>query len=90
MKKIFLPLFLASAFTLQAQDVKEWLALTPIPVEKPAFSNMKNVRDKAFSEAMLNDYASINIQNLVPDTNQAKDHFHQLKWRIATTQQDTI
>ena len=90
MKKILLPLFLASAFTLQAQDVKEWLALTPIPVEKPAFSNMKNVRDKAFSEAMLNDYASINIQNLVPDTNQAKDHFHQLKWRIATTQQDTI
>lgn len=90
MKKILLPLFLASAFTLQAQNVKEWLELTPIPVEKPAFSNVKNVRDKAFSEAMLNDYASINIQNLVPDANQAEDHFHQLKWRIATTQQDTI
>lgn len=90
MKKILFPVFLAGAITAQAQDIKEWLSLTPIPVETPALSHVKNVKDKVFTDAMFMDYAGLNIQNLIPDVNKTEDQFHQLKWAIATAEQDTI
>ncbi len=90
MKKFLLPFFLAGIFNVQAQDAREWLSLTPISVEKPAFSETKNVKDKTFTEEMLADYNSLNIRNLVPDANKTEDRFHQLKWTIAATENDTI
>ena len=39
---------------------------------------------------MLSGYNSINIQNLIPDTNKTESHFHQLKWTLANTEKDTI
>lgn len=90
MKKILLPVFLAGVITVQAQDVKEWLSLTPIPLEQPALSNVKNVKDKTFSDAMFTEFAGLNIRNLVPDASKTEDRFHQLKWTIASAEQDTV
>lgn len=90
MKKLFLPLFLAGVFSVQAQTVKEWLGLTPIPVEKPALSNIRNVKDKLFSDDMLAEYNSVNIRNLTPDADRTEQAFRQLKWTAAATAEDTV
>lgn len=90
MKKLLLPLLLAGMLNGRAQDVKEWLSLTPISVEKPAFSQTQNVKDQTFTENMLSDYNNLNIRNLVPDANRTENDFHQLKWTVATTENDTI
>lgn len=90
MKKILIPFLLAGALTVEAQPVKEWLSLTPIPLEKPALSNVKNVKDKTFTDAMFTDYNGLTIQNLVPDANRSEDHFHKLIWTQATTDGDTV
>lgn len=90
MKKILLSLFLAGALTLRGQDVKEWLSLTPIPVEKPVFSEVNNVKDQKFTENMLVDYAGLNIRNLVPDADKQESRFHNFHWSIARTEQDTV
>jgi len=90
MKKIFLLFFLTGILQVQAQNAKEWLSLTPVPVEKPVFSQTKNVKDQTFTESMLTGYNSINIQNLVPDAEKTEDHFQQLKWETATTEKDTV
>lgn len=90
MKKLLLPLFLAGIMTVQAQNVKEWLSLTPIPVEIPVLSQVKNVKDKIFTEEMLSEYNTVNIGNLIPDANQTEDSFHRLKWSVASVDQDTV
>ncbi len=88
--KQFLFLFLLTAFfSLKAQDVKEWLTLSPILVDKPALSEVKNVKDRAFTDAMLTEYAGLNIWNLVPDANPDENEFHKLKWTIAQMEGDT-
>ena len=37
-KGFLLSLFIAGSLTANAQDIKEWLSLTPINMEKPALS----------------------------------------------------
>lgn len=89
--KQFLFLFMLSAFfSLKAQDVKEWLTLSPIPVDKPALSEVKNVKDQTFTDAMLTQYASLNIWNLVPDADPGENEFHALKWTLARMDGDTV
>lgn len=91
MKKTFLlPLVLAGFLSVQAQEVKEWLSLTPIPVEKPAFSNVKNVKEQVFTETMISDYSGVNLSDLVPDAGKTENHFQQLSWSIASTEGDTV
>ena len=90
MKYSFLPFFIAGALTVNAQDVKEWLSLTPIPLEKPVLSEVKNVKDKVFTDALFTDYNNVNISDLTPDAGQSENRFHHLQWTIAQTQQDTI
>lgn len=90
MKKILLPLCLVGMLTVQAQTVTEWLSLTPIPVENPALSQMKNVKDQVFTEKMLSEYNSVNIGNLTPDATPTGNSFHQLQWTTAPTEQDTV
>lgn len=90
MKKFLLPLFLASLFNVQAQEVKEWLQLTPIPVEQPAFSQMKNVKDQCFDKNMFGLYNSISVQNLVPETNRTEEYAPKAKWTVTETENDTI
>lgn len=89
--KQFLFLFMLSAFfSLKAQDVKEWLTLSPIPVDKPALSEVKNVKDQMFTDAMLTEYAGLNIWNLVPDADPGENEFHALKWTLARMDGDTV
>ena len=45
MKKLLFLFLLAGTFCVQAQNAKEWLSLTPIPVKKPTFNKKKNVKD---------------------------------------------
>ena len=60
-KGFLLSLFIAGSLTANAQDIKEWLSLTPIKMEKPALSHVKNVKDQVFTDAMLTDYSGVNI-----------------------------
>jgi hypothetical protein len=64
-KGFLLSLFIAGSLTANAQDIKEWLSLTPIKMEKPALSHVKNVKDQVFTDAMLTDYSGVNIGSLV-------------------------
>ena len=50
-KGFLLSLFIAGSLTANAQDIKEWLSLTPIKMEKPALSHVKNVKDQVFTDA---------------------------------------
>lgn len=90
MKKIFLLLCIGGTLTLRGQEVREWLSLTPIPVEKPAFSEVRNVKDQEFTADMLVDYAGLNVRNLVPDADKSEDGFPDLRWSMAQTEQDTV
>ena len=60
-KGFLLSLFIAGSLTANAQDIKEWLSLTPIKMEKPALSHVKNVKDQVFTDDMLTDYSGVNI-----------------------------
>ncbi|MEG1737662.1 MAG: prolyl oligopeptidase family serine peptidase [Odoribacter sp.] len=90
MKRLLLSLFVTGAFTANAQDIKEWLSLTPVKIEMPALSEVKNVKDKIFTEAMFTDYMNINIQDFTPDANQTENRFRHLRWTVATSEQDTV
>lgn len=90
MKKLFLSLFIASCLTSQAQNVNEWLSLTPIEITQPALGNVKNVKDQLFTDAMLTDYSNVNIGNLIPVDGQNEGCFQNLRWNIASMEKDTI
>ena len=88
-KGFLLSLFIAGSLTANAQDIKEWLSLTPIKMEKPALSHVKNVKDQVFTDAMLTDYSGVNIGSLVPDADSKENHFHRLRWTVAPMNRDT-
>ncbi len=90
MKRFLLPIFLLGSLTLQSQPAKEWLSLTPIKIEKPLFSSVKNVEDKTFSNSMLLDYNGINIQNFEPSENGLIKGFEELRWSKTQMEQDTL
>ena len=89
-KGFLLSLFIAGSLTANAQDIKEWLSLTPIKMEKPALSHVKNVKDQVFTDAMLTDYSGVNIGSLVPDADSKENHFHRLRWTVAPMNRDTV
>lgn len=82
-----LALLLAGSLNTQAQDIKEWLALPSIPVEKPALSHIKDVNGRIFTDAMLSEFSGLNIQNLTPENGKSEG---KLKWDIAPMEQDTV
>lgn len=86
-KHSILVLLLAGSLSSQAQNVKEWLALPSISVEKPALSNVKNVNNRIFSDAMLTEFSGLNIQNMSPENGKYEG---KLKWDIARMEQDTV
>jgi hypothetical protein len=90
MKRVFLFLLCFSLTQVQAQEAKEWLSLTPIPVKLPAFSQVKNVKEQTFTENMLSNYNHVAIEQLVPDNNRTEHFFHELKWSMASTENDTV
>lgn len=89
MKKslLILPLLLAGGVSAQAQEIKEWLSLTPIPVEKPALSEVKNVKNTVFTDAMMAEHNGLEIKQLVPNKGRNEG---QLQWNAAEMVQDTV
>ena len=90
MKKLFLPLFVACSLGASAQTVDQWLGLTPVAIEKPAFGNVKNVKDNVFTEASLLENSSINIGSLVPDKDKEENLYKGLRWSVASLTGDTV
>lgn len=86
-KHSILVLLLAGSMSVQAQDIKEWLALPPIPVAKPALSDVKNVRERTFTDSMLSEFSRLNIRNLTPENGKSEG---KLQWSIAQMEQDTV
>ena len=53
MRKLLFLFMLICTMQLHGQTVREWMGLPPVPVEFPAFGDMKNVENKTFSQADL-------------------------------------
>lgn len=66
MRKLLFLFMLICTMQLHGQTVREWMGLPPVPVEFPAFGDMKNVENKIFSQADLLTLSTFNIENLTP------------------------
>lgn len=75
---------------LQAQTIGEWLGLPPVPVEMPAFGDMKNVEGKTFTPAQLLTSSLFNIENFTPEIDTRELQFHSLTWQQATVSDDVV
>lgn len=89
-KNLLLSLLVFCTLTAGAQSAGEWLSLTPVKVHLPALSNVKDVNNKLFSADMLQEYASININDLTPENGKTDRYFNQLKWNKAEMMGDTV
>lgn len=90
MKKLILLLFIACSVYANGQQVREWLALSPIEVQPPVFAQVKNVNNQLFTAALLPDFSGINISALVPDENRNENLFKGLTWGKASLTEDTV
>ena len=86
MKKLLLPFLLAYCIGVQAQEVKQWLSLTPVGVKQPALSEVKNVKDKTFGETMLLEYSGLDVRRMSPADGRKEGS---LQWGAASLEQDT-
>lgn len=75
---------------LHGQTVKEWMGLPPVPVEFPAFGDMKNVENKTFSQADLLTLSTFNIENLTPAVGEQELQYHSLTWESATVNDNIV
>ncbi len=87
MKKLLLPFLLACCIGVQAQEVKQWLSLTPVGVKQPALSEVKNVKDKTFGETMLLEYSGLDVRRMSPADGRTEGS---LQWGTASLEQDTV
>ena len=75
---------------LHGQSVREWMGLPPVPVEFPAFGDMKNVENKTFSQADLLTLSTFNIENLTPAVGEQELQYHSLTWETATVNDNIV
>ena len=75
---------------LHGQTVREWMGLPPVPVEFPAFGDMKNVENKIFSQADLLTLSTFNIENLTPAVGEQELQYHSLTWETATVNDNIV
>lgn len=87
MKKVIFLFLLTGYLSVQAQEIKQWLSLTPIEVKKPVMGEVKNVKDRIFDESMLLEYTGLNIGQMVPAEGRAEGL---LQWSAAKSEQDTV
>ena len=86
---LFLFLFVCT-IQLNGQTVKEWMGLPPVPVEFPAFGNVKNVENKTFSQADLLTLSTFNIENFTPSVGSRELQYHSLTWETANVTDDIV
>lgn len=89
-KNIVLFFLIACFFSVSGQKAGEWLALTPISLEAPALSSVKNVDGKVFTDDMLLEYSGLNVGQMVPVAGKNENVSRELKWDKARMEQDTI
>jgi len=75
---------------LNGQTVKEWMSLPPVPVEFPAFGNVKNVENKTFSQADLLTLSTFNLENFSPSVGSRELQYHSLTWKNSTVTDDIV
>lgn len=86
---LFLFMFVCT-IQLNGQTVKEWMSLPPVPVEFPAFGNVKNVENKTFSQADLLTQSTFNIENFSPSVGSRELQYHSLTWENSTVTDDIV
>ena len=89
-KNIVLFFLIACFFSVSGQKAGEWLALTPISLEAPALSSVKNVDGKVFTDDMLLEYSGLNVGQMIPVAGKNENVSRELKWDKARMEQDTI
>lgn len=89
-KNIVLFFLIACFFSVSGQKAGEWLALTPISLEAPALSSVKNVDGKVFTDDMLLEYSGLNVEQMIPVAGKNENVSRELKWDKARMEQDTI
>ena len=81
---------LVCTMQLHGQTVREWMGLPPVPVEFPAFGDMKNVENKTFSQADLLTLSTFNIENLTPAVGEQELQYHSLTWETTTVNDNVV
>lgn len=89
-KKLFLCCMMACSLTAMGQQASQWLALTPVKIEKPVLENVKDVNNKVFTAGMLLKTNNLNIQHFTPDLAKPEKQYRGLQWEEAPMQQDTV
>ena len=90
MRKLLFLFMLICTMQLHGQTVREWMGLPPVPVEFPAFGDMKNVENKTFSQADLLTLSTFNIENLTPAVGEQELQYHSLTWETATVNDNIV
>ena len=90
MRKLLFLFMLICTMQLHGQTVREWMGLPPVPVEFPAFGDMKNVENKIFSQADLLTLSTFNIENLTPAVGEQELQYHSLTWETATVNDNIV
>ena len=90
MRKLLFLFMLICTMQLHGQTVREWMGLPPVPVEFPAFGDMKNVENKTFSQADLLTLSTFNIENLTPAVGEQELQYHSLTWESATVNDNIV
>lgn len=90
MRKLLFLFMLVCTMQLHGQTVREWMGLPPVPVEFPAFGDMKNVENKTFSQADLLTLSTFNIENLTPAVGEQELQYHSLTWETTTVNDNVV
>lgn len=89
-KELLLSGMIACAMAAFGQQASQWLALTPVRIEKPVLENVRDIENKTFSADMLLKTNQLNIMQFTPDLAKSEKHYRNLSWEEARTEQDTV
>lgn len=89
-KKLLLSCLIACTLNALGQQATQWLALTPVRIEKPVLENVQDVDNKTFTTDMLLKTNQLNINLFTPDLAKHEKHYRNLSWEEVQTEQDTV
>lgn len=81
---------LACTLAAAGQQAGQWLALTPIRIEKPVLDQVKDVDNKAFSADMLLKTNHLDIRQFTPAPAKTEKPYRNLSWEEAAMEADTV
>lgn len=81
---------IAGSLTAMGQQSSQWLALTPVQIEKPVLENVKDVNNKVFTANMLLKTNNLDFHRFTPDLLKPEEQYRSLKWEEALMEQDTV